>query len=145
MKDWFSGAAQKFKAQDAVEQRKVDRSTQEKQILDSQVPKLWADLCQYIRQQIKGFNEEVGREVLVAPVTSPQKLSVFAKTATGQHELELRFDQSDHTVSYASPKSSGRLAMTVTTQNTVLFATSDSVNATADDTGAKLLDLLMKI
>lgn len=128
--DWASKAVGRFKQEQGVEQQKEERAAQKCRILEEQGSSVWTHVRQLLQAEIADFNQKVGKEVLIAPVTNNQKLVIFAKTDSGQRELQVIFDSQSYSISGragASPQTNQAIdyeqtfQMAVSTANTISF------------------------
>jgi hypothetical protein len=149
--DWAKAAANNFKQQEGDFDSKVSRAKQEKDMLIQQSPLLWEELRQWLQLHIDEFNRTVGKEVLTAPLTSPNKLDVFAKSDRGQRHASIQFTEASHSVSAevrdvgrAYPPTQLLYPMKVTTENTLVFMNSrGGYESTTEDIGKDILNRLL--
>jgi len=92
MTDWASSAATRFVEQERMRAERWAQALQRHQTLVSQGPLLWEGVREALQAQIQTFNQQVGKQVLIAPTNGDKKLAVYAKTEAGLRAMTAEFD-----------------------------------------------------
>ncbi|HEY4899560.1 MAG TPA: hypothetical protein VIH91_01950 [Terriglobales bacterium] len=135
---------------EADQQEEEDRATQKRQILEGRGPGLWTEVRLGLQQKAKDLNDNGSKELLVAPATKLERLTIFAKFGDGQRETTAEFDSESYAIYYYSQRASDRipdisenLRMAVNDDNSVVLLTSHGRPESADDVVDRILNSLM--
>jgi hypothetical protein len=135
---------------DREAERQEERATQKRQILEGRGPGLWTEVRSGLQQKAKDLNDNGGKELLVAPATKLERLTIFSKFGDGQRETTVEFESESFAIYYYSKRVSDRipdisenLRMAVTDDNSVVLLTSHGRPQSADDVVDRILNSLM--
>jgi hypothetical protein len=149
MEDWSSRAAEKLDRERQTDQQKEERAAQKRRVKEEQGPGLWVRVRQGLQAQIKNLNGREGREVLVAPETSPNKLTIFARLDSGQREMTATFGN-DFSIEYQAKATAeqftdnmGKFTMYVTGDSGLILRNTGGTERSVDNTVEQMLDALM--
>ena len=92
MTSWAFNAASRFVEQERMRSEKWAQALQRHQTLVAQAPVLWESTRLALQAQVRTFNEQVGRQVLIATTAAGEKVAVLAKTETGPRTIMVEFD-----------------------------------------------------
>ncbi len=92
-KDWAARASKRFMER---EQAKADRWAQalsRRQTLVSQAPVFWNEIREVLREEVRVFNDQVGKQVLSAIIKGESKIvTMFVQTDKGPRAMTIAFD-----------------------------------------------------
>jgi hypothetical protein len=142
--DWAKKAAERLQAEEKSASQKAERSSQLFKLKQTEGPKLWSELCQWLQEQIKQMNDNLGHEVLVAPLTSNEKLDIFRNRDSGKPlELHIAFDPDAGVLHYKTYNTDAHIQTAVTEKNEVVFMGSHGLLVDVATVGSMMLNNLM--
>jgi hypothetical protein len=149
MSEWAVNAATKFVTQESRESQKWMLAQLRYQSLLAQAPRLWDEIRDALTSRVSSFNNCVGREVLIAGVTSSQRLTVYAKMADGRRGLCADFDAHRCTITCSAYSMEGsidfneRYGMAINAQNETVVTIQTGAECKAEDIAERMLNGLM--
>jgi hypothetical protein len=149
MSEWAVTAASRFVSQESHESQKWMLAQLRYQSLLAQAPKLWEAVQEALASRIRTFNECVGREVLFVGVTTGQRLTAHAKTASGRRSLCADFDTGRCAIACSAYSMEGivdfneRYGMAINGDNVAIVTGATGGEFSADVLAERMLNGLM--
>src|ERR1700690_2981715 len=151
MDDWASKAAKKFDEEEDAKRKAEELASEKLRIFGEQGVRVWSDVRRELQGRVQRFNQEEGREVLVAPEAKQDKLTIFAKRSSGQREMTPHFDKAFPEIEFYAKDSSrelpdvqGKFGLSVTANNGLILVDSGEAERSIQYAVDQMLDALLR-
>lgn len=125
------------------------QALQRHQTLVAQAPVLWESTRQALQVQVRTFNEQVGRQVLIASAAAADKLAVLARTETGSRTIMVEFDPKRYWITCSARAADGtpefeeRFHLGLNEEAKASLALPTGVECSAEEAAGHMLNELM--
>ncbi len=149
VEDWASRAARRFADEQRAERLRQQRAQLRQKLVEKQGSKLWGELRGMLEEEIRNFNAEAGKNILVSAGNDDNKLIIFLR-AVEQRELTATLNTRDYTIDYRAqdssadqPDKSGKFTMGMTDDNSLVLLDLRGVKRSLQGAASQILNALM--
>jgi hypothetical protein len=147
--EWALSAAARFAEQERVKSEQWARALQRHQIITAQASRFWGEIRQALHAQVDTFNEQVGKQVLVAPMNGEDKLAVYAQAENGPRTLTAEFEPRIPSIRCSARTEQGsvdfeaRFPIELEAGGNKLIALASEMECSAEEVAGRMLNGLM--
>jgi len=142
METWAKETAERLRNEDMTRRIEGNQFLEKQQARRALGPKMFADVREFLKQNYKDLNKEMGKDILLSEVR-PQSEAIIRRLDKPRI-LHVHFDEDSGTVRYSCGAVEGVYLISIQPDLTAFFETLDHIPHTAKEIAKFLLKVLMR-